>query len=358
MATSHNDAAPNGTDGVAAITDALEATTIQELGRKVFVGNLSFATKDDQLRDVFNTHGQISDVQIIHRGTRSMGYGFVTFATCEEAEKAVAATDKTEIDGRAINVEIAKPAPGTPGGPVPRAAARAGKASKARPTNGDAKASDQDPDAQTDDPSPTGSKAKRSGNGAGRGRSRRGRARRPAGEPRPEASGDDNGAVTDASTHNEEERASKPRSTRTRSRRGKAPVAAASVDGVKRERRPRRKGPPEGEPSQTSLFVANLPFDVTDEKLKEFFASYEVVSAHVVSRRYGSSTGRSKGFGFVEFANEENQLKALEEIQGKEMDGRALHVKIAINEAKKDAEEAADKDTGAPASVPAEPAAA
>ncbi|WAQ93108.1 hypothetical protein PtA15_18A166 [Puccinia triticina] len=155
-----------------------------------------------------------------------------------------------------------------------------------------------------------------------------------------------------------EERASKPRSTRTRSRRGKAPVAAASVDGVKRERRPRRKGPPEGEPSQTSLFVANLPFDVTDEKLKEFFASYEVVSAHVVSRRYGSSTGRSKGFGFVEFANEENQLKALEEIQGKEMDGRALHVKIAINEAKKDAEEAADKDTGAPASVPAEPAAA
>jgi RNA recognition motif-containing protein len=52
-----------------------------------------------------------SDVQIIYRGTRSLGYGFVTFATCEEAEKAVAATDKTEIDGRAINVEIAKPAP-------------------------------------------------------------------------------------------------------------------------------------------------------------------------------------------------------------------------------------------------------
>ncbi|KAI9602026.1 hypothetical protein KEM48_000968 [Puccinia striiformis f. sp. tritici PST-130] len=54
----------NGTDGVAAITEALEVTTIQELGRKVFIGNLSFATKDDQLREVFGKHGEISDVQI------------------------------------------------------------------------------------------------------------------------------------------------------------------------------------------------------------------------------------------------------------------------------------------------------
>ncbi|EFP87164.1 hypothetical protein PGT21_010642 [Puccinia graminis f. sp. tritici] len=346
-------ATANGTDGVAAITDALEATTIQELGRKVFVGNLSFATKDEQLRDVFQTHGQISDVQIIYRGTRSLGYGFVTFATCEEAEKAVAATDKTEIDGRAINVEIAKPAPGTPGGAVPRAAARAAKASKARQTNGDAKTSDEDHD--TDHPSPTGSKARRSRSGAGRGRSKRSRARRPAGESKPEANGDDHGAVTDASTHNGEDQPGKPRSTRTRTRRGKGAGAPGSVDGAKRERRPKKKGPPEGEPSQTLLFVANLPFDVTDEKLKEFFSSYQVASAHVVCRRYGSSVGKSKGFGFVEFVNEENQLKALEEIQGKELDGRALHVKIAVAEAKKEGEEATN---GAPIPAPVNSAAA
>ncbi|KNZ58126.1 hypothetical protein VP01_1997g2, partial [Puccinia sorghi] len=148
----------NGTDGVAAITGAMEATTIQELGRKVFVGNLSFTTKGDQLREVFAKHGEISDVQIIHRGPRSLGYGFVTFVTREDAEKAVAATDKTEIDERAINVEIAKPAPGQPGGAVPRAAAKAARASKARQSNGDAEGSDEDHENAADHPSPAGFK--------------------------------------------------------------------------------------------------------------------------------------------------------------------------------------------------------
>ncbi|KNF06103.1 hypothetical protein PSTT_02823 [Puccinia striiformis] len=393
MASTNNDAAPaNGTDGIGAITDALQATTMQELGRKVrfslkyrrvfvskifiasgemstdwfgtriviwpkqmphfhifletshvFVGNLSFATKDEQLREVFSVHGEISDVQIIYRGTRSLGYGFVTFATREESEKAVAATDKTEIDGRAINVEIAKPAPGTPGGAAPRAAAKAARTPKARQTNGDAKSGDEDHDNQTE---PTSPKARRGRSGPGRGRSKRvGRARRPAGESKPDdANGDDHGAVTDASIHNEEDQSTKPRPKRVRSKRAKPAGATASVDGVKRERRPKRKGPPEGEPSQTLLFVANLPFDVTDDKLKEFFSGYQVASAHVVCRRYGSSLGKSKGFGFVDFVNEENQLKALEETQGKELDGRALHVKIAVNETKReDNEGAADK---------------
>ncbi|PLW44217.1 hypothetical protein PCANC_13426 [Puccinia coronata f. sp. avenae] len=340
----------NGTDGVAAITGALEATTIQELGRKVFIGNLSFATKDDQLREVFSKHGEMSDVQIIHRGTRSLGYGFVTFVTREDAEKAVAATDKTDIDGRAINVEIAKPAPGTPGGAVPRAAAKAAKASKARQANGDAKSGDEN---ATDDPSPTGSKrGPKSSNGRGRNR-RQGRSRRPAGESKTEANGDDHGAGTDAS-HNEDESSGKPRSKRPRNRRAKADPT--SPGEPKRERRPRRKGPPEGAPSQTLLFVANLAFDVTDETLKEFFSSYKVTSAHVVCRKFGTTVGRSKGFGFVEFEDEQNQLKALEETQGKELNGRALNIKIAVEEAKK-AEESAEKADGASAPVPAEPTA-
>lgn len=43
-----------------------------------------------------------------------MGYGFVTFDKAEDAEKAVAALDKKEIEGRTVNVEIAKPAPVSP----------------------------------------------------------------------------------------------------------------------------------------------------------------------------------------------------------------------------------------------------
>jgi len=103
--------------------------------------------------------------------------------------------------------------------------------------------------------------------------------------------------------------------------------------------------------------VANLPFDVTDEKLKEFFSSYKVTSAHVVCRKFGTTVGRSKGFGFVEFEDEQNQLKALEESQGKELNGRALNIKIAVNEAKK-VDESTAKVDDASAPVPAEPAAA
>ena len=47
--------------------------------------------------------------QVIQRGTRSAGYGFVAFSTLEAAEKAVAALDKKELDGRTLIIEIAKP---------------------------------------------------------------------------------------------------------------------------------------------------------------------------------------------------------------------------------------------------------
>lgn len=54
------------------------------------------------------------DAQIILRGTRSLGYGFVTFGSQDDATKAVGAIDKTDIGGRQVNVEIAKPPPVRP----------------------------------------------------------------------------------------------------------------------------------------------------------------------------------------------------------------------------------------------------
>jgi RNA recognition motif-containing protein len=56
-----------------------------------------------------------NQVQIITRGTRSLGYGFVEFATLEDAEKAAKELDKTQIADRTVNVEIAKPPPATTG---------------------------------------------------------------------------------------------------------------------------------------------------------------------------------------------------------------------------------------------------
>jgi len=75
------------------------------------------------------------------------------------------------------------------------------------------------------------------------------------------------------------------------------------------------------------LYVGNLPYSATDETLNELFASYgELVSAVVIKDRH---SGRSKGFGFVEFAEEAAAQAALAELNGKEVDGRELKVSEA-----------------------------
>lgn len=119
-------------------------------------------------------------------------------------------------------------------------------------------------------------------------------------------------------------------------RRGGRGGRAGGVAGAA----PIRRGPPTGEPSKTLLFVANLPFSVTDEGLTTIFADYKLVSARVVVKKFGPGEGRSKGFGFVELANEEEQLRALEKVQGHEVDGREIMLKVAIGEAKEDEPEA------------------
>lgn len=97
------------------------------------------------------------------------------------------------------------------------------------------------------------------------------------------------------------------------------------AEGEKPARQPRKpKGPPEGEPSKTLLFVANLPFLFSDEQLKAAFDGFNVKSAKVVKRRFGP---RTKGFGFVELESEAEQQRALQEIQGKAVEGRELSLK-------------------------------
>lgn len=75
------------------------------------------------------------------------------------------------------------------------------------------------------------------------------------------------------------------------------------------------------------LFVGGLPFRVTDEELAEAFSEYgTVASAKVIMDR---DTGRSKGFGFVEFENEDEGKAAEKAMNGSEMDGRSLTVNEA-----------------------------
>lgn len=76
------------------------------------------------------------------------------------------------------------------------------------------------------------------------------------------------------------------------------------------------------------LFIGNLSWDTNDASLQSFFASAgSVVSARVITDR---NTGRSRGFGFVEYATDEEAQKAIQELNGKDLDGRA----IVVNEAR------------------------
>ncbi len=78
---------------------------------RLYVGNLSFKTTEEGLRQVFERDGrQVVDCKIISdRETgRSRGFGFVEMASKEDADKAVAALDGVEIDGRALRVNIAR----------------------------------------------------------------------------------------------------------------------------------------------------------------------------------------------------------------------------------------------------------
>jgi RNA recognition motif-containing protein len=76
-----------------------------------------------------------------------------------------------------------------------------------------------------------------------------------------------------------------------------------------------------------NLFIGSLAYATTDDSLKAFFETIgEVTSARVVMDR---ESGRSKGFGFVEFADEANNQKAVDELNGKELDGRPINVSLA-----------------------------
>lgn len=78
---------------------------------------------------------------------------------------------------------------------------------------------------------------------------------------------------------------------------------------------------------QNKLFVGNLPWSIDSEQLKETFSKYgDVTDAHVLTDKV---TGRSRGFGFVEFATDEEAASAIDALDGSEMDGREINVNVA-----------------------------
>ena len=77
-----------------------------------------------------------------------------------------------------------------------------------------------------------------------------------------------------------------------------------------------------------NLYVGNLSYDMSEENLRSEFSEYgEVQSAKIITDKF---TGRSRGFGFVEMNSDDEGKKAMEELNGKDVDGRQL----VVNEAR------------------------
>ena len=80
--------------------------------------------------------------------------------------------------------------------------------------------------------------------------------------------------------------------------------------------------------SSTKIFVANLPWILRGKDLREIFKEFwEIIYAKVILDK---DTRKSKGFGFVEFADPKNAKKAVEEMQGAEINGREIKVDFAV----------------------------
>jgi cold-inducible RNA-binding protein len=81
------------------------------MSNKLFVGNLSFNTTENDLQDTFAAHGTVTEANLMmdRESGRPRGFGFVTMSTAEEAQKAIEALNGKSIDGRALTVNVARP---------------------------------------------------------------------------------------------------------------------------------------------------------------------------------------------------------------------------------------------------------
>jgi len=321
-------------NGVPPTTQVIE----QAPGFKVFAGNLAYSTTDEGLKAFFApVQKDIISVQVIMRGPRSAGYGFVALSSLEAAYKAVELLHHKELDNREVVIEVAKPADQKDKDKKERRAKRkpgrrGGKAVPGEVTeaeaNGEVEKAEAVPAAGTDEATKPKKKRKTSR------------------KPKPKTNGveasdapaavaaEDTAAVADATAQRKSFRR-KPKAPRVSRPAGEDPV---------------------GDPSATVLFVANLGFNIDDVGLRTLFtdAGINVESARIIRRRWPPR--KSKGYGFVDVGGEAEQKKALEALQGKEVGGRNIAVKIAVNSLRE--EEAAAPTTDTPeVAAPAAPAA-
>jgi RNA recognition motif-containing protein len=311
-------AAPVPESGVPPVAQDSE-TPVVTPGFKVFAGNLAHSTTDEGLRAFFApVQGDIISAQVIRRGFRDHGrppsYGFVAFTTIEAAQEAVETLNNEELDGRSIIVEIARPMEEKDREYRPRRFKKYHHSGRRGPKSvpgevTDAEANDGTTDKAEAAPAVEGAEKPKKKK---KKHPRRNKAKSGDGEaPAPAA----DAPATDAPA----EDAPKPRQRKPRAR----PSRPIGEDPV-------------GEPSTSVLFVANLGFNIDDAGLAALFtdAGLNVNSARVIRRRW--KPRKSKGYGFVDVGDEAEQKKAIDALQGKDVGGRPIAVKVAVNDPRED----------------------
>lgn len=299
-------------DDKTAANEAASASAAE--GRRLYIGNLAYATTEGELKDFFKSY-LVESVSIPKnpRTDRPVGYAFVDLSTPTEAERAIEELSGKEILERKVSVQLArKPEP-------------AGE--KSEGANGEGSGAE-------------GSRRRASGRGRGRGRGRGGRTARAGREGAEKKEGETTEAVA---------------ATEEAAPAAAAPATAETKTQARPQRERRERGPPaDGIPSKTKVMVANLPYDLTEDKLIELFKAYEPSSAKIALRpiprfmikklQARGEARKGRGFGFVTLASEELQQKAVNEMNGKEIEGREIAVKVAIDSPDKTDEEQHEGD--------------
>ena len=240
-------------------------------------------------------------------------------STPSEAERAITDLNGKTILDRKVSVQLARK-------PEPAAAATAPAA---------------------DGEQAEGARRRTSTRGSGRGRGRGGRAR---GEKEENANTPTNvpGQVAPLTETTNEALTAAP---------GESDTITVNPDASAKAKGPRarkQRGPPEdGIASKTKVMVANLPYEMREDKLMELFAEYKPASAKIALRpipkfmvkklEARNAPRKGRGFGFVTLATEELQQKACAEMNGKEIEGREIAVKVAIDSPGKEDEKPADE---------------
>lgn len=303
-------------------------------GRRLYIGNLAYSTTEEQLKDFFNGFSVESvSIPTNPRTGRAVGYAFVDLHTKEEAERAITELSGQEVLERKVSVQAARrPGAQTSGG------AKDGEAAgvdvhekKGRGKFGSKRK-----------PRARGVKNRGVQNGAPE-------AEAPVNVPGQVLPLTEAIAVTKESPTKQEN----------------APPAVPAAEGQGGYKGRKKRGPPEdGVPSKTKVMVANLPYELSEEKLKELFAAYQPESAKIALRpirpfmvrilAQRNEARKGRGFGFVTLASEEMQQKAIAEMHGQVVEGREIAVKVAIDSPKLEAEaeaKAAQKEGAATTEV-------